>query len=1057
VHHPLRNAFLTAATCTMILPAGVFGQAGSINVKVLNKETGEPVSGAQVFVEGTNLGNVSNAQGQVLFLNVSPGRHTITARFIGYADATDRNVVVQAGQATNLELKLAASVLTLDAVRVSASTDPVAGVKSPFSIGRVSTENLQKTPAANDPITSLQGKIAGLTIVRSTGQPGKAADDVSEAVVLRTPTAITGSVRPLYVVDGVILAQDVDGTTMDLESSDIESIEVIKGAAAASLYGSRAASGVISITTNRGRSLNLDQTRIRVRTEMGLTSLAKWQYYPQAHHYRMTSDLSSFADTMGNAVTWAQRVVKPDRVLDNPWLPGERYDNVAALLQDGLFTVQTADLSYYGATTNFLVSASRRLERGTLVGSDGYEQGTFRFNLDHRLRDDFAFSLSGQHTRSATSEVINRGGTFYNILSYPPHVDLTKKDANGKYLQIPDSSVRVNNPLWLQDSQDDDDSRSRTLLSGDLRYTPLKWLTLQGNLSYDRSDNFQELYIQKGQLTSATSDDGSPSDGRLRYNSDIGDAINGTASLTANRNFGDLTTRATFRALMQREKSLGFEADGRDFWVGGIRNLDVTADQSIESSLTETRSNGYSVSIGADYAGKYIIDALGRRDGSSRFGPNERWQNYGRVALAYRMAMEPWWPIAAITEFKPRFAIGTAGSVPGFSNQYQTWSVDGNTGAVSKGTLGNPDLKPAFTVEREMGVDMMIRDKYQLELTYAKQKTTDNIISMTTAGLTGYLNQFRNEGTIEGSTYEATLEAVLVNKRNFSWNTTVVWDRSRSIVTEWNRACLGASNTLGEICAGRTRGEMQGYKFMHSLNELPAYMQPYADQFNLNDDGYVVWVGSGNTYKDGFDKNLWGTSTSFFSGYPVPIRWGHPLLLQNNRGALDSKVDIGDSNADFQVGWLNNITWRGISLHTQFHAQVGGETYNNTRRALYTDSRHSDLVQTGKERGLQKPIDYYSTGIASGTWFVNEAFVEDASYLKMRALSLSYRISRSVLEKIGLDRFVSGMDLGINGRNIFTLTHYRGFDPEVGGAFFRVDQWYYPPGRTFTFTGEVTF
>jgi hypothetical protein len=243
---------------------------------------------------------------------------------------------------------------------------------------------------------------------------------------------------------------------------------------------------------------------------------------------------------------------------------------------------------------------------------------------------------------------------------------------------------------------------------------------------------------------------------------------------------------------------------------------------------------------------------------------------------------------------------------------------------------------------------------------------------------------------------------------------------------------------------------------LKSKGQLPAHLSRFADQFDVNDDGYLVWVGAGNSWKDGWSKNLWGTSTTI-TGYPVPLRWGHPVVKQNSLGFLDSKTDIGDSNPDFQIGWLNNVNWRGFSLHTQLHSQIGGHTYNNTRRALYTIYRHSDLDQVGKPQEEQKPVDYYQTGLASGTWFVNKEFVEDASYLKLRELSLSYRFTKDVLNKVGAGRFASALALGILGRNIFTLTNYTGMDPEVGGVFFRVDQWYYPPGRQLTFFAEVTF
>ena len=1023
---------------------------GRITGTVIDAESGQPLIGVQIYLTGTSIGTLSQAQGRYTLQNLRPGNYTVEAQLIGKATGRHENIRVVAGQTTTLDFNLRTTVLSLQEVVVTGMTDPVAGVKAPFSIAKLSKENIATVPTTQSAITALQGKVAGANIVRNTGQPGTGV-----SIVLRTPTSISGSTSPLFVVDGVILASEIGGTTLDLEALDIENVEIIKGAAAASLYGSRAASGVIQITTSRGRNGIPDQTRLRVRTEIGSSEIPDYPHIAHVHPYRVAPDGRSWLDANGNpTVRYSQRSIETDRLMDNPW-PGPTFNNMKALMRPGLFTTTAAELSYNATGTNFLVSMNRYLERGALEGNDGYERGNIRVNLDHRVRDDFSFSVSAFHNRSIND--IYSGDPFYSILQMPPTVDLTLKDANGQYLWKPDSTINIENPLWRQNTRTNLDRRSRTLISADARYNPFSWLNIVGNASYDRSDLFDERYLPKGTLTDANDDpDGDPSGGSLEYANTLNDALNASVNATVMRNIGALTARLTARGIMERETNRSFNAEGQDFVVRDVPDLGAAADPDVSSDLTEIRSNGFSLSTGLDYAGKYIVDALVRRDGSSLFGANERWQTYGRVAAAYRMAQESWWPVKWINEFKPRYAVGTAGGRPGFDYQYETWEVDGSSGTVEKDRLGNPNLKPEFTVEHEAGLDMIFANKYQLELTYAKQRTTDNIISMTTAGLTGYATQWQNSGTIEGTTYEATFQAQLVNRRNFNWNTTVVWDRTKSEITEWNRACIGASNTLGEICAGRTRGEMLGYAFLKSKSDLPAHLQPFADQFDVNDDGYLVWVGQGNTWRDGFAKNLWRTTTSL-PGYPVALQWGHPVLRQNSLGFLDSKVKIGHSNPDFQLGWLNNINYRGLALHTQFHAQIGGETYNNTRRALYTIYRHDDQDQTGKPQETQKPVDYYSTGLASGTWFVNQEFVEDASYLKLRAVSLQYRFNRDQLSKVGLGKLASNLALGVIGRNIFTLTPYTGMDPEVGGVFFRVDQWYYPPPRTLTFSAEVTF
>ncbi len=1045
----VRRAWVLVAVMAFLVPSAVAAQSGTITGEVIHQETGDPIAGAQISVQGTNLGSLSNANGQFTIQNVSAGTYTLLAQFLGYAQARLENVTVQSGQATEVELALRPSVLSLDGVVVAGTVDPVSGVRSPFSVGTVSRENLATVPTTQSALTAIQGKVAGANIVRNTGEPGTGV-----SIVLRSPTAITGTNSPLFVVDGVVLSSTIGGTTLDLESLDIENVEVIRGAAAASIYGSRAAGGVISITTNRGQRTSVDNTRIRVRNEFGRSSLATYEHLAFTHPYALTEDGTSWLDSDGNPThLLGNRTVKADRVMNNPY-PGPTYDNVKNTMTGDRFMTNSVEMTYNSQATNFLISANRFAEAGALADNDGYERGNFRVNLDHRLGDNFSISTSLAHTRSVRDRVT--GSPFFHMIRTPPTVNLAARDENGRYLQQPDSTWNSENPLWRQNTREWYDRRARTLASGNARYNPTQWLTLQGTLAYDRADLSDEFYLPKGTPLSVT-DEESVADGEVDNRNTRSDALSARASATAMRNFGGLTVRTTGRVVAEREQRINLRGRGRDLFVQDVPRIDVAEDQRSWTSILDIRSTGLSLATGLDYEGRYILDALVRHDGSSLFGADQRWQTYGRVAGAYRMAQESWWPagLGAFTEFKPRYAYGTAGSRPGFSAQYETWSV-GSTGTVSKNTLGNRDLRPSHTIEHEAGLDLILNNRYQIELTYARQETSDQIIQMTVPALTGYNTQWQNAGTMEGHTYEASFEAVVVQRPGLSWNTTFVADRSRSTITEWDRSCIGASNSLGEICEGRNLGQMLGYGFVRSVDDLSSDFDGRRHEFQVNDDGFVVWVGDGNTYQDGFSKDLWGSTTSV-NGYPTTIRWGHPVLIQDEDGFLDPKVEIGDSNPAFQLGWLNNVNWRGLAIHSHLHSQIGGDTYNNTRRAMYGTFRHSDLDQTGKERGLQKPVDYYSIGLGSGNWFVNEEFVEDASYLKLRALSVQYRFNQGQLARVGLDRFAENLSLGLIGRNLMTLSRYRGLDPEVGGVFFRVDQWYYPPARQLTAVAEITF
>ncbi|HKG91926.1 MAG TPA: SusC/RagA family TonB-linked outer membrane protein [Gemmatimonadaceae bacterium] len=1036
-------ALLAASAASGTIQAQGAATAGSVSGTVTDRLTGRAVPSAQIIVVGTGRRAVTNDSGRFTVVDVGAGAHTVEARRIGYVSQR-ASVQVAAGATATLAIVLEPAALRLQQVVVTGVTDPIEGVKNPLSIGRLGEEDISSVPSTNSALGALQGKVAGASIIRSSGQPG-----VGVNVLLRTPIVSWDESRqesPMLVVDGVILSQSFSGTTVDLEALDIESIEVVKGAAAASLYGSRAAAGVIAITTKRGRGISLGQTKIGVRTEYG-RSAAPTDLPITRHHHFLTNAEGQFVDTAGRPLTLAgQRVVAPDRIMDNSYgVP--LYDNVGAFFQPGQFTTQQVSIGQNYESTNFLFTVNNKHEGGSLENNEGYTQRNFRVNLDHRVRDLASFSLSAFHNRGKRDDL--SGDPFFDLLLTAPDVDIGRRGPNGEYLQVPDpTNPEHENPIWRQASRDNYQERTRTLASTDARLTPLGWLTLAGNFSYDRSDLNEQVYIPKGTPTSLTAD--IPSDGSLEKQNEFTDALNGSVSATLLGAFGQFTGRTTLRALMERERNTFVESVAADLVVEGVPTQSGAATVTPRSTLSEIRSNGYMAQTGLDYAGKYIVDALARRDGSSLFGSDARWNNYYRAAGAWRVSQEPFWKMPAVNEFKLRYAIGTAGGRPSFADQYETWTISttGSTrGVPTKGTLGNRNLQPSRTTEREMGVDFIVANRYSAELTYARQTTTDQIISVPLPAISGYSSRYVNTGEQQGHTYEATLQARFISRQNLNWTSTFVADRSRSRITEWNRAPF--TDELQVFGPGTSVSEMYGEHFLRRPDELATRVGDRINEFTVNDDGYLVWVGAGNHWQDG----LWGQSATIDN---VSYQFGIPIRGRDASGVVKSDYRIGNSLPNMNFGWLNNVGWKGLTLHTHLHTQFGGDVYNGTRQRMYQHMRHRDLDQSGKPAQRRKPIDYYQA-IYNGN-LVNDAFVEPGGYLKLRELSATYTFSRAQISRLGLARVApEGMSFGIIGRNLYTWTRYSGFDPEVGSVLERYDEFDYPNTRTLTGVFEITF
>jgi TonB-linked SusC/RagA family outer membrane protein len=1068
---------LLAALLLLATAVPAVSQTGGLMINVRDRESGQPLSGAQVALTGARPGGqLTNDQGRVLFPALPAGTYTTTVTFLGYSEIRRTDVAVRSGETTTLDLHLERTVLSLQEVVVSGSIDPTSGIKLPFTVSKVGTEQLQ-VPSVGSALGSIQGKVAGVNIQRTSGQPGGGVN-----IQLRSPTSFEGSNSPLIVVDGVIIARDLDRTTADIESLDIVDIEIIKGAAAASLYGSRAASGVISITTDRGRNSPQNATRISSRTEFGKDFLAGTVPISGAHHYIMDTAGTTLTDTAGTPVGWGGRTARTvaayggtARMMDQPY-PGQVYDNLRAVYNPGQYMNQNFSVSQNTATTTFLLGLTRLDQAGALANNKGFQRNTGRVSLDHRIGQKLNISMTGAHTRSWRDNI--SGNPYTAVLTYPAYVDLSRRDANGQYVMQPDSSVEIENPIGFQVSKDNQKKPAHTQGSLNTRYTLFSWMSLDAQLSYDRADIKTQVYVPKG--TPVIGDD--PANGQLSYTHRENDAYNGALGGTLMRRFGDLNTRLAVRGTFEREFQQNFYAEGRDFFVSGIRDLLAARTlYDMDSGMTDVRANGMLADLSLDYKDRYVGSFLIRRDGSSLFGPLERHHIYKRASAKYLISREEWFQVPWINELGIRYAMGEAGGRPGFSWQYETWLMDRTTG-LSKSTAGNPALKPEFTREHDVGIDFIgFGNRMQLELVYARQMTRDNIIVLPATVMSGY-NSFRaNAAKMSGRTYEMTLTAYPIRRRDLTWSLTAIADNSVNTLEEWGRACFWGSNAGRShefTCAGERAGNFWVQRTARSHNDLPSWLQNRKDEFVVNNDGFLVWVGkksdgTPNSWMDGVkianqatfcdgSRQLgavsggcgWG---SLFSTNGFTYRWGEPFRAWDETSNQVQRDLGGNSLPDVNFGFNTNVRYRGFSTYLGFRGQLGGKVYNDAKQWFYNQLRHGDLDQSGKPDELKKPLDYYQRGLANSYSGWIDYFLEDGTHLKLGEARLSYRFSQAQTRRLLGSMAPQTLTVGGNARNLFTLTKYSGFDPERGTPLSRVEGIGYPHLRNLTMTVDIVF
>jgi hypothetical protein len=740
---------------------------------------------------------------------------------------------------------------------------------------------------------------------------------------------------------------------------------------------------------------------------------------------------------------------------------GKIYDQIDEFFDPGFFYTNNVTVTHKGRNTNVLFSFNNRRDAGVIENNDGASSQSFRLNVDHRFMDAVDISFSGSHNTLRRDD--NNSG-FYELTFMPPDVDLRQPNADGQpYLIWPDPGQSLEaNPLYAQAFREVTTTRKRTLGNLTARYAVMKEIELEGIISYDRLDRNTSDYYPKGYKTVNAS---TVNVGTLFKENEGIEALNGSFTASFNYDIGDFSTRTKARYAFEKSSSRLENGSGNNFAVVGVPTLSVTTEsKNVGSSSSEIRAEGYYFITGLDYQGKYIGDFLIRRDGSSLFGPNQRWHTYYRGSAAYRIAQEPWWPLPDINELKLRYSIGTAGSRPAFTAQYETYSV--SAGVISKGRLGNKDLRPEFSTEQEMGMELGLMNRFLLEVTYAKTVTKDQILDVPLPGVFGYSSQWKNAGTLESNTLEASLKAYILQTRDMSLSTTLLFDRTRQEITEFNLPPYrtGPNQQAGAVFyvrQGEILGAFYGRRWMKALDELPSWLKNTTDQWQVNDDGYLVPVGTGNTWRDGISKKLWGTSITLTGadGRTYVFPWGMPAPFREEDG--NEFVKLGSSIPDFNVAFNTTFRYKGLTTYLLFDAQIGGEIYNLTRQWAYRDLMSGENDQLGKSDETKKPLAYYST--LYSTNLTNSHFVEDGTYLKLRELSLRYTFTRADLASF-FGGWINRITVGVIGRNLLTWTNYKGYDPEVGNStggneatVYRFDGFYYPNYRNYTGTIEIEF
>jgi len=1029
----VRRLFAGAGTVVALLASASAAEAQNAVFSGRVTSIAGPLGGASVGIPELGVGAITGLDGRYSFtvdVGSRSGRSvTMVARYIGYKPKR-LTIPLEVGQSTK-DFELERDVLSLEQIVVTGVSDATSQTKTAFSVAVVDNSAIKDAPFPS-PVAALSGKVAGASVLTTSGQPGDAP-----AIRLRAATSLTGRQDPLVIVDGTITRLGL----ADINAEDIERVEVIKGAAASSLYGSDAANGVVQIFTKRGANLADGQLVVQLRNEYGRSELPNPIQGNMSHNYRLNADGSFFRDAGGN------RVTETDRISDNAY--DKVFDQLDQVFRPGTFMTNYVSIGQRRGDLNYNVSFQNTEETGVLNLLNGFRRQNFRVNLDQALSDKIDYQVGAFYGRSNADQAEGSADIFFGLRFLEPNIDLTAPNADGTpynaNIRQPPLSGNVSNPLYQLYNAETTNGRDRFTGTFKLRYRPVLWLTAEGNVNYDQSTRNYKAFRPTGFMNST----GLADKGSLYQLIENNRAMNVGATLTAQKQLLSWLANTSKLAWVMEDQVENFvDVNASSLTVPRVPEFAsaLRGDPSnpiTPGSGTETIRNQNIFAITTfDIKDRYILDGLIRRDESSLFGADQRSANYFRVSGVWRVSEDIKLP--GVDELKLRASYGTAGLRPIFNAQYEVLDVSG--GSPEKVTLGNPNLKPALSKEMEYGVNVNFLSNFTLEYSYSDKVTSEQILLVPVSSATGYRNQWRNAGELSGYTHELSFGAVLLSKKDFFWRLNMVGDRTRQTITDLNVSPFlvgpdpnDGNTRIFRIAKGEKFGVIYGSKWIKTEAQLQetigaGLLTGSVADYIRNEEGFFVRKNQHRTVAE------------------VPLKY------YNSEGT--AVMEIGDVNPDFNLGFGSNLQWKVISLAAQFNWVKGGNIYNYTRQWPFNELRDPVIDQRGKPEVERKPTTYYSTFY--NNFDANEYFVEDGSFLRLRELAVNISVPKSWMAKIGLGQ-LSNTRLGIVGRNLWTSTDYTGYDPDVAGPGggnpfgYRVDYFTYPTYRTVTFMLELGY
>jgi TonB-dependent starch-binding outer membrane protein SusC len=1041
----------------------LFGQiilAQNINVKgTVTDNGGNPIPGSSIVVKGSSIGTTANASGNYSINAPSNGVLVVTS--IGY-DAKSLSI----GGKSIINVALSENSASLDEVVVvgygTSSKRLLSGAQT--NIGETELKRTVNTSLDQ----ALQGRAPNVYVASNSGKPGGAA-----AVYIRGLSTINGNTQPMYVIDGVqIVPQDSprqgigsDGQSNVLSSinpDDIESMNVLSGPSAQSIYGSKAANGVIVVTTKKGKSGD---------SKVNFTTMYNFQTLPNQLPMMNLREYAAYSNAWARAVGSGFNMEFAD-----PSILGEGTNWQSALFKTAAMKKQMLSLSGGNDKTTYYISGELMNQEG-IAPNSGFNRKSFRINVESKVRSYLKIGTNLSISGTAEKLSINEDNIISTAIQQSPNAPVYNPDGSfgGPQDVIPGQySAQITNPVALAFTNTNNFNRLTTFgtIYGDLTF--LKDFTFHGEFNGNYGNDTRAIFRP------------SYSFGANAITNGAVNPISTSERYAGNNYFWSANQRLNYYKKLKEKHDLnvtiGHEAQYGFYEQLGGRVTGFTNNALSELSLgdpktslsTSTRDDNsqesYFTRLGYVFDDKYIFQGTFRADASSLFGPNNKWGFFPSVSAAWRISKEEFMQnLSFISDFKLRAEMGTTGNQYYGKNTYApltTAATQTGQGFLA-GRFPNPDIKWENTKTINLGFDLnMAKDRIQIIFDAYVRRTSDLITDLPlpayagTSGQGGIGAPVVNIGDMEnkGLGFSINTTPVKGNSLNsLTWRSgfNISFDRNKLLKLNTDRAIIDRfpwfSRVISRSVVGQPLFQFYGYRadgLIQDYNDLTTSALPA----NVNIAVGQAWVG------DVKYVNL--DQTEYFD--PV---LGKKIQVIDDK----DRTFIGNPWPKFTFGINNNVSYRGFDLSVFMQGVYGNQIFNqlrfdNSAFRNYIHGAYKEASNFALPSGntLNESLKLLNPGttvprIAYSNYGNNgratDQFVEDGSYLRVKNIQLSYNIPKTILKKY---LPISGVRITGGVQNAFTFTKYTGYDPEVGisAGVPGFDNGRYPSSRMYTFSAS---